>query len=138
MVLETRTITDTYENMEYTVNNLHGHYCDSCGESTHSREESQKIYEAIEQIKYNSPEKLILKIRKKIGLDQKRAGQVFGGGPNAFSRYETGKSKAPTPLITLFKLIDKYPYLVNDIQGLENISFTATTTNNSESHGAQK
>jgi len=138
MVLETRTITDTYENMEYTVNNLHGHYCDSCGESTHSREESQKIYEAIEQIKYNSPEKLILKIRKKIGLDQKRAGQVFGGGPNAFSRYETGKSKVPTPLITLFKLIDKYPYLVNDIQGLENISFTATTTNNSESHGAQK
>ena len=121
MSFESRDITDSYENIKYTVNKLQGHYCDNCGESIHSREESQKIFEAIEKIKHKSPEKLILMVRKMIGIDQKKAGQIFGGGPNAFSRYETGKSKIPTPLITLFTLIDKHPNLISEVPGLEGI-----------------
>lgn len=35
-------------------------------------------------------------LRKKIGLAQVQCAALFGGGPNAFSRYETGKTK-PSP-----------------------------------------
>ena len=37
----------------------------------------------------------IVGVRRKLLLDQKEAGEIFGGGVNAFSRYEKGKNKAP-------------------------------------------
>ncbi len=37
----------------------------------------------------------IATVRKKFSLDQQEAGRIFGGGVNAFSRYETGRSLPP-------------------------------------------
>ena len=37
----------------------------------------------------------IVTVRKKLNLDQRQAAEIFGGGVNAFSRYETGKTKPP-------------------------------------------
>ena len=37
----------------------------------------------------------IVTVRKKLNLDQRQAAEIFGGGINAFSRYETGKTKPP-------------------------------------------
>ena len=34
----------------------------------------------------------IARVRKKLALDQRQAAAVFGGGPNAFSRYENGQT----------------------------------------------
>ena len=34
----------------------------------------------------------IVKVRKKLALDQREAAEIFGGGVNAFSRYENGKT----------------------------------------------
>ncbi|MDP3439225.1 MAG: type II toxin-antitoxin system MqsA family antitoxin [Azonexus sp.] len=34
---------------------------------------------------------------------------MFGGGVNAFSRYENGKTKPPLALVTLLKLRDRHP-----------------------------
>lgn len=51
----------------------------------------------------------ILAVRKKLGLNQKQAGEIFGGGANAFSRYELGQTTPPQTLIQLFRLLDNDP-----------------------------
>jgi len=43
--------------------------------------------------------KCIAKVRKKLDLDQREAAEIFGGGLNAFSRYEKGKTKPPLALV---------------------------------------
>ena len=42
----------------------------------------------------------ITSVRKKLALDQREAAEIFGGGINAFSRYENGKTKPSQALVT--------------------------------------
>lgn len=35
----------------------------------------------------------IASVRKQLALDRRKAAEIFGGGINAFSRYENGKTK---------------------------------------------
>lgn len=58
----------------------------------------------------------ITHVRKKLDLDQREAAVIFGGGVNAFSRYETGKTKPPLALIKLFKLLDRHPDLLDEVR----------------------
>jgi HTH-type transcriptional regulator/antitoxin MqsA len=55
-------------------------------------------------------------VRKKLALDQRQAADIFGGGVNAFSRYETGKTKPPIALVKLLKVLDRHPELLNEIK----------------------
>jgi HTH-type transcriptional regulator/antitoxin MqsA len=55
-------------------------------------------------------------VRKKLGLDQRQAAELFGGGVNAFSRYETGRTKPPLSLVKLLKVLDRHPDLLNEIR----------------------
>ncbi|MOA63135.1 Antitoxin MqsA [compost metagenome] len=59
---------------------------------------------------------LIKAVRKQLKLTQKQAGEIFGGGPNAFSRYEKGDVDAPTPLVKLFRLLRKHPELGDEVK----------------------
>ena len=93
-----------------------GEYCQDCGEAVLSREESQRLNK--EMLAFNAsvnasqfnPER-IQSVRKKLGLDQKEAAAMFGGGVNAFSRYERGKIAPPKSLEVLFEMIEKRPEL---------------------------
>lgn len=58
----------------------------------------------------------ITNVRKKLDLDQREAAEIFGGGINAFSRYENGKTKPPLALVKLFKLLDRHPNLLNEVR----------------------
>ncbi|MES2663686.1 MAG: type II toxin-antitoxin system MqsA family antitoxin, partial [Pseudomonadota bacterium] len=40
----------------------------------------------------------------------------FGGGVNAFSRYENGKTKPPLALVKLFQVLDRHPELLNEVR----------------------
>ena len=55
-------------------------------------------------------------VRKKLALDQREAGEIFGGGVNAFSRYENGKTKPPLALVKLLKVLDQHPDLLNEVR----------------------
>jgi HTH-type transcriptional regulator/antitoxin MqsA len=46
-------------------------------------------------------------------LDQREAAEIFGGGVNAFSRYESGKTKPPLALVQLVKVLERRPELLN-------------------------
>ncbi len=58
----------------------------------------------------------IVKVRKKLDLDQREAAEIFGGGINAFSRYENGKTKPPLALVKLLKMLDRHPDLLNEVR----------------------
>ena len=58
----------------------------------------------------------ILGVRKKLHLDQREASEIFGGGVNAFSRYENGKTKPPLALVKLLKVLDRHPDLLKEVK----------------------
>ncbi len=58
----------------------------------------------------------IVKVRKKLALDQREAAEIFGGGVNAFSRYENGTTKPPLALVKLLRVLDRHPELLEEIK----------------------
>ncbi len=54
--------------------------------------------------------------RKKLALDQREASEIFGGGINAFSRFENGKTKPPLALVKLLKILDRHPDMLNEVK----------------------
>ncbi|SDH79674.1 HTH-type transcriptional regulator / antitoxin MqsA [Paraburkholderia phenazinium] len=58
----------------------------------------------------------IASVRKKLALDQREAAEIFGGGINAFSRYENGKTKPPLALVKLLKVLDRHPELLAEVR----------------------
>ena len=59
-----------------------------------------------------------MSVRKKLDLDQREAAEIFGGGGvNAFSRYENGKTKPPLALVKLLKVLDRHPELLAEVRG---------------------
>jgi len=53
--------------------------------------------------------------RKKLGLKQSEAGQLFGGGISAFSEYERGKAQPHQSTVLLLKLLEKHPELLKEL-----------------------
>ena len=58
----------------------------------------------------------LARIRKKLKLTQQEAARITGGGPNAFSRYERGKARPVSAVTNLFRLLDRHPELLNELQ----------------------
>jgi HTH-type transcriptional regulator/antitoxin MqsA len=58
----------------------------------------------------------IMNVHKKLDLGQREAAELFGGGINAFSCYENGKTKPPLALVKLLKLLDQHPDLLNEVR----------------------
>ena len=58
----------------------------------------------------------LLRIRRKLGLIQKEAARIAGGGHNAFSRYERGQAKPLAAVINLFRLLDRHPELLSALR----------------------
>jgi hypothetical protein len=47
---------------------------------------------------------------------KREAAETFGGGINAFSRYENGTTRPPLVLAKLFKPLDRHPGLLREIR----------------------
>lgn len=65
----------------------------------------------------------IADIRRKLKLRQEDASQIFGGGANAFSKYELGYVTQSVAMDRLLRVAEKYPDLVlpflKELAGLE-------------------
>lgn len=48
-------------------------------------------------------------IRERLGLTQKEAGKLLGGGPHAFTKYEAGILKPNAAMTNLLRMLDEYP-----------------------------
>ena len=54
-------------------------------------------------------------IRERLGLSQADAGELLGGGPRAFAKYEGGVIEPAASLITLLRLLDSNPKLLEGL-----------------------
>lgn len=101
------------------VPHLSGRRCDRCGEEFLD-DESQDRYLAaagalVEQARRAAGAQL-RRIRLKLRLSQQEAALLAGGGPNAFSRYESGKAQPVAAVFNLFRLLDQHPELLCEIR----------------------
>lgn len=56
-------------------------------------------------------------IRKKLGLSQVEAGELLGGGPRAFTKYEAGTVKPAASVVNLLRLLEAKPAMISILQG---------------------
>lgn len=121
LVRDTRDISYTYKGETAVIPDVTGDFCPACGESIHDAEESTRV--SAFMLEFNKQVNaaivdpgFISSVRKKLALDQKEAAEIFGGGVNAFSRYENGKSKPSLALIKLLLVLDRHPDLLDEVK----------------------
>ena len=54
--------------------------------------------------------------RSSIWTSAKPQKEIFGGGVNAFYRYENGKTRPPLAPVRLLKWLERYPELLNEVR----------------------
>lgn len=107
-----------YRGQRAKIRALDGWHCPTCGEIEFAGKEGERYAEALEKLRarVDAEEAAeLVRIRKKLGLSQRKAAELTGGGVNAFSRYENGKAKPVPAVINLFRLLDKHPELIDEI-----------------------
>lgn len=117
---ETRPMDYEYKNQTITVQQP-GMWCNSCNEGILDSKDSKVTQAELQEFRSKIDGLLspweIRSVRKKLHLKQSEAGEIFGGGVNAFSRYETGALPAPKSLSLLFKILgDKPDIYFSEIQ----------------------
>ncbi len=122
LVSAVRKMPYTYKGRKTVIKAVRGQYCDNpkCREVVMDMGESVRT--SREMLEFNkvvnaelTPIDLLTEVREQLGLTQQEAAKVFGGGPNAFSRYESGKTKPPVALVKLFTVLKKHPELYKEI-----------------------
>jgi HTH-type transcriptional regulator/antitoxin MqsA len=98
---------------------LSGWRCSKCGEidlddASHARFVAAGTAAVL--AKRVEEQKLLIRVRRKLKLTQHQAAQLTGGGHNAFGRYERGEVQPTPAVVNLFKLLDKHPGLLKEIQ----------------------
>jgi HTH-type transcriptional regulator/antitoxin MqsA len=120
LVHDTRDVSYTYKGETTILPHVEGEYCPACDESILGPEESSRTMDLMlafnKQVNAAAVDpQFIVSVRKKLKLDQRQAGEIFGGGVNAFSRYELGKTKPPLAMVKLLKLLNNHPELLAEV-----------------------
>jgi len=121
LVRGTRNMPYTYKGEATVIRAVTGDRCPACGELVLDAAESTRTSAAMlafnKQVNAASVDpEFIAGVRKKLGLDQRQAAEIFGGGVNAFSRYENGKTRPPLALVKLLKVLDRHPDLLTEVR----------------------
>lgn len=121
LIHDTRDVSYVYKGEVTVLPKVTGDFCPDCNESVLDADESRRTMNLM--LAFNrqvngsllDPE-FIVRVRKKLNLDQREAAELFGGGVNAFSRYENGKTKPPLALVQLLKILDRHPDLLGEVK----------------------
>ncbi len=121
LIHDTRDIQHAYKGEVTIIPAVTGDFCPACDELVLDAAESTRVSAAM--LEFNKQVNasivdpgFIAGVRKKLALDQREAAEIFGGGVNAFSRYENGKTKPPLALVKLLKVLDRHPELLNEVR----------------------
>lgn len=121
LIHDTRDLPYTYKGETTLIAAVTGDFCPACAESILDAAESERVMREMRTFTkhvnaaYVDPG-YITRVRKKLDLDQREAAEIFGGGVNAFSRYETGKTKPPLSLVKLLKVLERHPELLSEVR----------------------
>nr|WP_315406230.1 type II toxin-antitoxin system MqsA family antitoxin [uncultured Pseudomonas sp.] len=108
------TFTEPYEYKGRTVNiSLHCKECDVCGsefsDSSVSKRNQRVINATKKKIDHLLDSNAVAMLRKKWSITQAEAGRIFGGGPVAFSKYESDDVVQSEAMDKLMKVADAVP-----------------------------
>ena len=121
LVHDTRDRPYTYKGETTLITAVTGEFCPVCDESVLDLAESERVLGEMRAFSKQVNAAIvdpafISSVRKKLQLDQREAAELFGGGVNAFSRYENGKTRPPLALVKLFKVLERHPELLSEIR----------------------
>jgi len=93
-----------------------GWHCDACDEGVLDGEDNAfhdaALHEVMARAKGSPISPLTIRAaREAVGLSQREAGRVFGGGPTAFYKYETAKAVPSDGMANLLRLALERPDL---------------------------
>jgi HTH-type transcriptional regulator/antitoxin MqsA len=121
LVHDTRDRPYTYKGETTLITAVTGDFCPACDESVLDLPESERVLGEMRAFSKQVNAAIvdpafISSVRKRLQLDQREAAELFGGGVNAFSRYENGKTRPPLALVKLFKVLERHPELLSEIR----------------------
>jgi HTH-type transcriptional regulator/antitoxin MqsA len=114
-----KTFTLDHAGMKAKVAALSGWRCGACGEVELDAGSARRYAAAGDELVLRErarQSKEFRRIRRKLGLSQIAAAHLTGGGHNAFSRYERGEANPLPAVNNLFRLLDKHPELLKELQ----------------------
>jgi HTH-type transcriptional regulator/antitoxin MqsA len=107
-----------YQGHERTIRTL-GWWCTKCGEGILAGDALKDHETAFFAFKAEVDGVLapgeIVRVRQKLGLSQRKAGELLGGGPRAFQKYESGAQAASAPMSNLLRLLANDPSRLEEI-----------------------
>lgn len=118
LVHKRRNLKVQVKNQQATVKGVLGWHCSVCGEVEFDHGEGQRYSAALEALADTVAAEdaaMLRSIRLRLGLTQKAAAELTGGGHNAFSRYERGEVRPMPAVINLFRALDKHPELLIEL-----------------------
>jgi transcriptional regulator with XRE-family HTH domain len=74
-------------------------------------------------------------IRESLGLTQVEAGELLGGGPRAFTKYESGTTRPAAAVINLLRLLQANPSMIKTLSGSKTIPISNTMVRTFEVSG---
>ena len=119
LIRETRNSSMVYKDKTFTYQQP-GEWCSGCGEGFLSAEDlalsKQERTDQKRIIDHRLISGEIRKFRMSNKLSQKKASELFGGVPKAFSKYERGKVIQNKSLDILMRLINARKIYIGDIE----------------------
>ncbi len=113
LVQESRTQTVEYGGLVSPPYEQPGLWCRACGEGLLSFKEMEVGTREMHKLKARVENLLepseVKRVRKKLGLTQKEAGLLLGGGPNAFQKYESAAVVTSQAISNLLRVLDYNP-----------------------------
>lgn len=118
MVQQRRRDTVQYKGHKAEVM-VAGHWCTACGEAVLEGPALEQRERAFLELRAKvegvlSPHE-VASIRERLGLSQRRAGEVLGGGPRAFQKYESGEQQVSAPMTNLLRLLAADPRRLEEL-----------------------
>jgi HTH-type transcriptional regulator / antitoxin MqsA len=116
--LSAETYSDEIRHNDQTlvVSDLEGSRCDTCNADPVLTEQIKRNQIRISDAKRRADGLLasadIKAIRERLRLSQPEAAALFGGGANAFSKYERGEVAQSVPMDRLMRAVAAFPFLV--------------------------
>lgn len=113
MMRGVRPMTISYKGHSATFD-MPGWYCEASDESIHTGEDMKVSDRELNRLKAKvegllDPERVRYIRKDRLGLTQKEAGCLIGGGPNAFQKYESGEVLVSHAIDSALLLLDRDP-----------------------------
>ena len=134
--LHEATFADDFKHGDSTIHveGLECFECESCGADPVFKDQIRRNHLRVADAKRTADGLLageeIKAIRADLGLSQSESALLFGGGANAFSKYERGDVIQSKSMDKLLRLASKYPLIIielSDLAGIQPVSDEAYT-----------